>query len=140
MWVAFAVNFFWTLAIRNEKNLYVAIWFYIATIVTIAMLYIVNNLALPVTGTKSYGLFAGVQDALTQWWYGHNAVAFFLTTPILGIMYYFLPKAAGARSTATGCRSSTSGRWSSSTSGRGRTTCSTPRCRTGRRRWACVLA
>ncbi|MCA8950506.1 MAG: cytochrome-c oxidase, cbb3-type subunit I [Planctomycetes bacterium] len=95
VWVAFAVNFFWTLAIRNEKNLYVAIWFYISTILTIAVLYIVNNLALPVTGTKSYGAFGGAQDALTQWWYGHNAVAFFLTTPILGIMYYFLPKAAG---------------------------------------------
>ncbi len=94
VWVAFAVNFFWTLAIRNEKNLYVAIWFYISTILTIAVLYIVNNLALPVTMTKSYGVFGGAQDALTQWWYGHNAVAFFLTTPILGIMYYFLPKAA----------------------------------------------
>ncbi|MBL9080055.1 MAG: cbb3-type cytochrome c oxidase subunit I, partial [Planctomycetes bacterium] len=90
VWVAFAVNFFWSLAIRNEKNLYVAIWFYISTILTIAVLYIVNNLSLPVTGTKSYGVFAGAQDALTQWWYGHNAVAFFLTTPILGIMYYFL--------------------------------------------------
>ena len=94
VWVAFAVNFFWTLAIRNEKNLYVSIWFYISTILTIAVLYIVNNLSLPVTGTKSYGVFSGAQDALTQWWYGHNAVAFFLTTPILGIMYYFLPKAA----------------------------------------------
>ena len=94
VWVAFAINFFWSLAIRNEKNLYVAIWFYISTVLTIAVLYIVNNLSLPVTGTKSYGVFAGAQDALTQWWYGHNAVAFFLTTPILGIMYYFLPKAA----------------------------------------------
>jgi cytochrome c oxidase cbb3-type subunit I/II len=94
VWVAFAVNFFWSLAIRNEKNLYVSIWFYISTVLTIAVLYIVNNLSLPVTGTKSYGVFAGAQDALTQWWYGHNAVAFFLTTPILGIMYYFLPKAA----------------------------------------------
>ena len=94
VWVAFAANFFWTLAVRNEKNLYVSIWFYISTVLTIAVLYIVNNLSLPVTGTKSYGAFAGAQDALTQWWYGHNAVAFFLTTPILGIMYYFLPKAA----------------------------------------------
>tara|TARA_R110002072_G_scaffold25443_6_gene85136 strand:+ start:82123 stop:84489 length:2367 start_codon:yes stop_codon:yes gene_type:complete len=94
VWVAFAWNFFWTLKIRNEKNLYVSIWFYISTILTIAVLYIVNNLALPVTGTKSIGVFSGAQDALTQWWYGHNAVAFFLTTPILGIMYYFLPKAA----------------------------------------------
>jgi cytochrome c oxidase cbb3-type subunit I/II len=94
VWVSFAANFFWTLGIRNEKNLYVSIWFYISTVLTIAVLYIVNNLSLPVTGTKSYGAFAGAQDALTQWWYGHNAVAFFLTTPILGIMYYFLPKAA----------------------------------------------
>ncbi len=94
VWVAFAVNFFWTLGIRNEKNLYVAIWFYIATVITVPVLYIVNNLAMPVSATKSYGIFSGAQDALTQWWYGHNAVAFFLTTPILGIMYYFLPKAA----------------------------------------------
>ncbi|MFT4512489.1 MAG: cytochrome c oxidase cbb3-type subunit I/II [Planctomycetota bacterium] len=94
VWVAFAWNYFWTLKIRNEKNLYVSIWFYISTILAIAVLYIVNNLALPVTGTKSIGVFSGAQDALTQWWYGHNAVAFFLTTPILGIMYYFLPKAA----------------------------------------------
>ncbi|MEZ4405059.1 MAG: cytochrome-c oxidase, cbb3-type subunit I [Polyangiales bacterium] len=95
VWVVFAVNFFWTLARRREKHLYVALWFYIATIVTVAMLYIVNNLALPISGMRSYSIFGGVQDALTQWWYGHNAVAFFLTTPILGIMYYFLPKAAG---------------------------------------------
>jgi cytochrome c oxidase cbb3-type subunit I/II len=94
VWVAFAVNFFWTLAIRNEKQLYVAIWFYIATIVTIAVLYIVNNLQVPTSLTHAYPVFAGVQDALVQWWYGHNAVAFFLTTPILGIMYYYVPKAA----------------------------------------------
>jgi cytochrome c oxidase cbb3-type subunit I/II len=94
VWVVFAVNFFWTLAKRNEPSLYVAIWFYIATIVTIAMLYIVNHLSIPTSLTHSYPLFGGVQDALVQWWYGHNAVAFFLTTPILGIMYYFVPKAA----------------------------------------------
>jgi len=94
VWVVFAVNFFWTLAKRNEKNLYVALWFYISTIVTIAVLYIVNNLALPTSWLHSYPLFAGVQDALVQWWYGHNAVGFFLTTPLLGLMYYFLPKAA----------------------------------------------
>jgi cytochrome c oxidase cbb3-type subunit I/II len=94
IWVVFAVNFFWTIAIRNEKHLYVALWFYIATIVTVAILYIVNNLALPTSAAASYGVFGGVQDALVQWWYGHNAVAFFLTTPILGIMYYFVPKAA----------------------------------------------
>ena len=94
VWVVFAVNFFWTLAIRNEKNLYVAIWFYISTIVTIAVLYIVNNLQLPTSLTHSYPIFGGVQDALVQWWYGHNAVAFFLTTPPLGLMYYFMVKAA----------------------------------------------
>jgi cytochrome c oxidase cbb3-type subunit I/II len=95
IWVVFAINFFWTLAKRNEKNLYVAIWFYIATIVTVAVLHIVNSLEMPLSLTKSYSIFSGVQDALVQWWYGHNAVAFFLTTPILGIMYYFVPKAAG---------------------------------------------
>ncbi len=94
IWVVFALNFFWTLAIRREKNLYVAIWFYISTVVTVAVLYIVNNLALPTGLLHSYPVFAGVQGALVQWWYGHNAVAFFLTTPILGIMYYFVPKAA----------------------------------------------
>ncbi|WP_043582662.1 cytochrome-c oxidase, cbb3-type subunit I [Geminisphaera colitermitum] len=94
IWVVFAVNFFWTLARRNEPSLYVAIWFYIATIITVAMLYIVNHLSLPTSWTHSYPIFAGVQDGLVQWWYGHNAVAFFLTTPILGIMYYFVPKAA----------------------------------------------
>ncbi|MEO5917606.1 MAG: cytochrome-c oxidase, cbb3-type subunit I [Luteolibacter sp.] len=94
IWVVFAVNFFWTLAKRNEPSLYVALWFYIATIITVAMLYIVNHLSLPTSFTHSYPIFGGVQDGLVQWWYGHNAVAFFLTTPILGIMYYFLPKAA----------------------------------------------
>ena len=94
IWVVFGVNFFWTLAKRNERALYVSLWFYIATIVTIAMLYIVNHLSLPTSFTHSYPVFGGVQDALVQWWYGHNAVAFFLTTPILGIMYYFIPKAA----------------------------------------------
>ena len=94
MWVVFAINFFWTLAKRNEPSLYVALWFYIATIVTVAMLYIVNHLSLPTSLVHSYPIFGGLQDGLVQWWYGHNAVAFFLTTPILGIMYYFLPKAA----------------------------------------------
>ncbi|MFA9412579.1 MAG: cytochrome-c oxidase, cbb3-type subunit I [Deltaproteobacteria bacterium] len=94
IWVVFAVNFFWTLGKRREKHLYVAIWFYIATVITVAVLHIVNSFEIPVGAFKSYSVFAGVQDALVQWWYGHNAVAFFLTTPILGIMYYFLPKAA----------------------------------------------
>jgi cytochrome c oxidase cbb3-type subunit I/II len=94
VWVVFAAQFFWTLARRAEKHLYVAIWFYIATIITVAVLHIVNSLSIPVFGLKSYSIFGGAKDALVQWWYGHNAVAFFLTTPILGIMYYFLPKAA----------------------------------------------
>jgi cytochrome c oxidase cbb3-type subunit I/II len=96
VWVIFAINFFGTIARRRERHLYVAIWFYIATIVAIAVLYILNNLHLPVSwaGWKSYSVYAGVQDAFMQWWYGHNAVAFFLTTPFLGLMYYYLPKAA----------------------------------------------
>jgi cytochrome c oxidase cbb3-type subunit I/II len=94
VWVIFAVNFFGTVARRREKHLYVALWFYMGTIITIAVLHIVNGLAFPVSLTKSYSLYAGVQDALVQWWYGHNAVGFFLTTPFLGLMYYFVPKAA----------------------------------------------
>lgn len=93
VWVVFAVNFFGTLFKRRERHIYVAIWFYIATIITVAVLHIVNSLELPVSFLKSYSLYAGVQDALIQWWYGHNAVAFFLTTPFLGLMYYFVPKA-----------------------------------------------
>ncbi|MBX7117850.1 MAG: cytochrome-c oxidase, cbb3-type subunit I [Gemmatimonadaceae bacterium] len=94
VWVAFAVNFFGTLARRRERHIYVALWFYIASIVTVAILHIFNNLSLPVAPLKSYSIYAGVQDAFMQWWYGHNAVAFFLTTPFLGLMYYFMPKAA----------------------------------------------
>ena len=94
IWVVFAVNFFGTLKIRREKHIYVAIWFYIATIITVALLHIVNSISIPVSLMESYSFFAGAQDALVQWWYGHNAVAFFLTTPMLGIMYYFVPKAA----------------------------------------------
>ncbi len=94
VWVAFGVNMFGTILKRRENHLYVAIWFYIATWVTVTVLHIGNNLELPVNMWKSYPVFAGVQDALIQWWYGHNAVAFFLTTPYLGLMYYFLPKAA----------------------------------------------
>jgi len=94
VWVAFAINFFGTLARRRERHMYVALWFYTATIVAIAVLHIFNSLAVPAGPLKSYSLYAGVQDALMQWWYGHNAVAFFLTTPFLGMMYYFLPKAA----------------------------------------------
>ncbi len=94
IWVVFGINMFGTILTRRESHLYVAIWFYIATWVTVAMLHIVNSFEMPVSLFKSYSWYAGVQDALVQWWYGHNAVAFFLTTPILGIMYYFLPKAA----------------------------------------------
>jgi cytochrome c oxidase cbb3-type subunit I/II len=94
VWVVFGINMIGTILARRERHLYVAIWFYIATWVTVAMLHIVNSFEIPVSLFKSYSWYAGVQDALVQWWYGHNAVAFFLTTPILGIMYYFLPKAA----------------------------------------------
>src|SRR5581483_2721652 len=95
VWVAFGVNMMGTIFRRRERHMYVAIWFYIATFITVALLHVVNSLELPVTFLKSYSAYAGVQDALVQWWYGHNAVAFFLTTPFLGIMYYFIPKAAG---------------------------------------------
>ncbi|HTI70803.1 MAG TPA: cytochrome-c oxidase, cbb3-type subunit I [Candidatus Limnocylindria bacterium] len=94
VWVAFAINVFGTIFKRREKHLYVAIWFYISTVITVAILHIVNSLEMPAGPFKSYPIYAGVQDALVQWWYGHNAVAFFLTTPFLGLMYYFLPKAA----------------------------------------------
>lgn len=94
IWVIFAVNFFGTLVRRRERHMYVALWFYIATIVTVAVLHIVNSIEIPTGWFTSYPVYAGVQDALVQWWYGHNAVAFFLTTPFLGLMYYFIPKAA----------------------------------------------
>ena len=94
IWVVFGWNMFGTIIKRRERHLYVAIWFYIATFVTVAVLHIVNSFEYPVTLFKSYSGYAGVQDALVQWWYGHNAVAFFLTTPYLGLMYYFVPKAA----------------------------------------------
>jgi cytochrome c oxidase cbb3-type subunit I/II len=94
VWVTFAVNFFAMVRNRREKHLYVALWFYIASIITIAILHIFNNLVIPAGLFKSYSLYAGVEDAFMQWWYGHNAVAFVLTTPFLGLMYYFLPKAA----------------------------------------------
>ena len=94
MWVVWGFNMFATILIRRVQHLYVAIWFFIATFVTVAMLHIFNSFELPVSFLKSYSWYAGVQDALVQWWYGHNAVAFFLTTPYLGLMYYFVPKAA----------------------------------------------
>ncbi|MFQ5583122.1 MAG: cytochrome-c oxidase, cbb3-type subunit I [Calditrichia bacterium] len=94
IWVVFGINMIGTIMKRRERHMYVAIWFYIATFFTVAILHIGNSIEIPVTFLKSYPVYAGVQDALVQWWYGHNAVAFFLTTPYLGLMYYFLPKAA----------------------------------------------
>ncbi|WP_299315265.1 cytochrome-c oxidase, cbb3-type subunit I [uncultured Aquimarina sp.] len=94
IWVVFGWNLIGTILKRRQRHLYVAIWFYLATVVTVAVLHIFNSLAIPVSALKSYSVYAGVQDALVQWWYGHNAVAFFLTTPFLGLMYYFVPKAA----------------------------------------------
>ncbi|MCP5523443.1 MAG: cytochrome-c oxidase, cbb3-type subunit I [Verrucomicrobiales bacterium] len=94
VWVVFSINLFGTIWKRREKHMYVAIWFYIATAITVAVLHIFNSLEIPASIFKSYSIYAGVQDALVQWWYGHNAVAFFLTTPYLGLMYYYLPKAA----------------------------------------------
>lgn len=94
VWVVFGWNMMWTILKRRTKHIYVAIWFYIATFVTVAVLHIGNSIEIPWSWLKSYPVYAGVQDALVQWWYGHNAVAFFLTTPYLGLMYYFMPKAA----------------------------------------------
>ena len=94
VWVAFGWNLIGTIIKRRQRHMYVAIWFYLATFVTVAVLHIFNSIELPVSALKSYSAYAGVQDALVQWWYGHNAVAFFLTTPFLGLMYYFVPKAA----------------------------------------------
>ena len=94
IWVVFTINLLGTILKRRERHMYVAIWFYIATALTVAVLHIVNSMEIPASLFKSYSMYAGVQDALVQWWYGHNAVAFFLTTPYLGLMYYYLPKAA----------------------------------------------
>jgi cytochrome c oxidase cbb3-type subunit I len=95
VWVAYAVNFFGTIGIRKVRHIYVANWFYGAFILAVALLHIVNSAAVPVDMTKSYSAYAGVQDAMVQWWYGHNAVGFFLTAGFLGMMYYFIPKQAG---------------------------------------------
>jgi len=94
VWVIFGINMLMTIIKRRERHMYVAVWFYIASWVTVTVLHVMNSLELPISLTKSYSIYAGVQDALVQWWYGHNAVAFFLTTPFLGLMYYFMPKAA----------------------------------------------
>jgi cytochrome c oxidase cbb3-type subunit I/II len=94
VWVVFGINMVGTILVRRVRHMYVAIWFYLATFVTVAVLHIVNSVELPIAWNKSYYVYSGVQDALVQWWYGHNAVAFFLTTPFLGLMYYYLPKMA----------------------------------------------
>lgn len=94
IWVVFGINMIGTMIVRREQHIYVAIWFYLASFLAVAILHIGNSIEIPVSFLKSYPVYAGVQDALVQWWYGHNAVAFFLTTPFLGLMYYFLPKAA----------------------------------------------
>ena len=95
VWIAYGVVFFGTIVKRNVKHIYVANWFFAAYIITIAVLHIVNNIAIPVSPTKSYVVYSGVVDAMVQWWYGHNAVGFFLTAGFLGMMYYFVPKQAG---------------------------------------------
>ena len=110
VWVAFAIVFFGTVGTRKVRHIYVANWFYGAFIIAVAMLHIVNNIQIPTSLTHSYSVYAGVQDAMVQWWYGHNAVGFFLTAGFLGMMYYFVPKQAGGRSTRTACRSCISGR------------------------------
>jgi hypothetical protein len=112
VWVSYAVVFFGTIAKRKVTHIYVANWFYGGFILAVALLHIVNSAAIPVSllTTKSYSAYAGVQDAMIQWWYGHNAVGFFLTAGFLGMMYYFVPKQAGARCIPTACRWCTSGR------------------------------
>ncbi|MBR9805517.1 cytochrome C oxidase Cbb3, partial [bacterium] len=94
IWVSYGIVFFGTIAKRQMAHIYVANWFYAAFIITVAVLHIVNNLAIPVSLTESYPIYSGATDAMTQWWYGHNAVGFFLTAAFLGMMYYFVPKQA----------------------------------------------
>ncbi len=112
VWLAYLAIFIGTLVKRREPHIYVANWFYLSFIITVAMLHLVNNLSIPVSifGSKSVQVFSGVQDAMVQWWYGHNAVGFFLTAGFLGMMYYFVPSRQNARFIPTNCRSSTSGR------------------------------
>jgi cytochrome c oxidase cbb3-type subunit 1 len=95
VWVAYALVFFGTIAVRKVSHIYVANWFFGAFIIAVALLHIVNSMEMPITLTKSYSMYSGVQDAMIQWWYGHNAVGFFLTAGFLGMMYYFVPKQAG---------------------------------------------
>src|SRR6266567_2970385 len=134
VWVIFTVNLLGTIIKRRERHMYVAIWFYIATALTVAVLHIIYSMEMPAGWFKSYSMYAGVQDALVQWWYGHNAVAFFLTTPYLGLMYYFLPKAANRP--VFSYRLSIVHFWALIFVyiWAGRITCSTPLCRIGRNR------
>lgn len=137
VWVAYFWIYLQTLLRRNQPHIYVANWFFMSFILATALLHIFNNLEVPVGifHSHSYPLFSGVQDAMRQWWYGHNAVGFFLTAAFLGMMYYFVPKQAVDRSIRTSCRSSTSGRWCSCTCGWARITCTGPPCRTGSPPW-----
>ena len=136
----FGGNFLMTLIHRRERHMYVALWFYIATIVTVALLHVFNNLVVPTSWFHGYSIYAGVQDAFMQWWYGHNAVAFFLTTPFLGLMYYFLPKAA--ERPVFSYKLSIIHFWSLVFNyiWLVRTTCTTRRFRSGPTRWGCYLA
>ena len=94
-WLCFGANMIGTVIKRREKHIYAAVWWYLATFIGVTILHVVNSIELPVSLLKSYPVYAGAQDAVVQWWYGHNAVAFFLTTPFLGLMYYYLPKSCG---------------------------------------------
>ena len=138
VWVSYLIVFVGTIVKRSEPHIYVANWFYLGFIITVAMLHLVNNISVPPSwlGSKSYSAFSGVQDALTQWWYGHNAVGFFLTAGFLGMMYYFLPVRAGRP--IFSYRLSIISFWASrsSTCGPARTICTTRRCRNGCRRSA----
>ena len=135
VWVSYIAVFFGTIMKRKAKHIYVGNWFFGAFILVTAMLHIVNNLEIPVSWFKSYSIYSGATDAMVQWWYGHNAVGFFLTTGFLGMMYYFVPKQA--ERPVYSYRLSIVHFWALITliSGPARTTCTTPPCRTGRRAW-----
>jgi cytochrome c oxidase cbb3-type subunit 1 len=138
VWVSYAIVFFGTIGIRKVRHIYVANWFFGAFIIAVALLHIVNSAEVPVTlwPMKSYSAYAGVQDAMVQWWYGHNAVGFFLTAGFLGMMYYFIPKQA--ERPVYSYRLSIVHFWALifTYMWAGPTTCTTPRCPTGRSRWA----
>ena len=134
--MVYAYLFFGTIARRKVKHIYVGNWFYGAFIIVTAMVHMVNHALLPVSLGKSYSAYSGATDAMIQWWYGHSVVGFILSVGFLGMMYYFVPKQAGRPIYPIACPSYISGRSSRSTSGPVRTTCTTPRCRTGRSRWA----